>query len=112
MYPFHFSDGEDFDSVKTVASARRLMQLGVNMLGYGEIQADPYTASHLMRNFARELHLENRHFQESDFEILYGTDASTPFIGAVLKDKSHVYLALKEFLRKESPFERSPWIQS
>ena len=104
IYPFHFSDGEDFDPLKTVASVKRLMQMGINMLGYGEIRADLYTTSHLMETFAEELHIKKRHLYETDFEIFFGTDESTPFVGAVLKDKSHVYLALKEFLKKDRPF--------
>jgi sporulation protein YhbH len=101
VYPFHFSDGEDFDPSKTVTSAKRLMDLGVNMLGYGEIRAELYPVSRLMDTFARMLQLRNRQFSDSDFEVFFGPDGSTPFVGTVLKDKSHVYLALKEFLRKE-----------
>jgi len=104
IYPFHFSDGEDFDPMKTVASAKRLMELGVNMLGYGEIQADPYSASTLMSNFAEELDLEKQSIGSNDYEILTGRGQAIPFMGAVLKDKSHVYLTLKEFLRKEKEF--------
>ena len=104
VYPFHFSDGEDFEPLKTVASAKKLLQMGVNMLGYGEIQADQYMASNLMETFGKELHLEKHHYQGSDFETFFGTDESMPFLGALLKDKSHVYLALKAFLRKERPF--------
>jgi len=104
IYPFHFSDGEDFEPAKTVSSARRLLQLGVNMLGYGEIQADPYSSSRLMATFEREFHLEKPHFRPGEFEIFSGTDPATPFIGAVLKDKSHVYLTLREFLKKDRPF--------
>lgn len=101
VYPFHFSDGEDFDPMKTVASTKRLMELGVCMLGYGEIQADPYNASRLMDAFENQLHLEKRHIGTGDFRVLFGTDQATPFMGAILKEKSHVYLALREFLRKE-----------
>lgn len=101
VYPFHFSDGEDFDPTKTVASVKRLLELGVSMLGYGEIQADPYNASRLMDSFESELHLEKRHIGTGEFRVLFGSDQSTPFMGAVLKEKSHVYLTLREFLRKE-----------
>jgi len=104
IYPFHFSDGEDFEPGKTAASAKRLLQLGVSMLGYGEIQADPYSNSQLMDLFAKELNLERREVGTSDFQIFSGKDQSTPFLGAILKDKSHVYLTLREFLRKEQPF--------
>jgi sporulation protein YhbH len=104
IYPFHFSDGEDFEPGKTVTSASRILQMGVNMLGYGEIQADPYSSSRLMDTFEKALSLEKRHLSPDDFEILTGTDSATPFIGAVLKEKSHVYLTLREFLRKERAF--------
>ncbi len=104
VYPFHFSDGEDFDPEKTVASAKRLLQMGISMLGYGEIQTDPYGSSSLMDTFERELDLERQDYAASEFEVLTGKDSSTPFIGAILRDKSHVYLTLKEFLRKERPF--------
>ena len=107
VYPFHFSDGEDFEPQKTVVSARRLLQLGVSMLGYGEIQADPYSTSRLMDTFEKELRLERHHYVVGDFEALSGEDASTPFMGAILKDKSHVYLALREFLRKERSWTQS-----
>jgi sporulation protein YhbH len=104
IYPFHFSDGEDFEPMKTVASAKNLLKMGVNMLGYGEIQADSYSNSCLMDAFEREFHLIKHHYVGDDFEIFSGRDEATPFMGAVLKDKSHVYLALKEFLKKEQPF--------
>jgi sporulation protein YhbH len=104
VYPFHFSDGEDFEPSKTVESAKKLMQMGVAMLGYGEIQADQYGSSRLMSAFLSAFQLKRHHAQESDFETFFGKDDSTPFLGAVLKDKSHVYFALKEFLRKERQF--------
>lgn len=104
IYPFHFSDGEDFDPLKTVASAKRLLELGIGMLGYGEIQADPYNASRLMDTFESELHLEKRTTGPDDFQVLAGTDQAIPFMGAVLKEKSHVYFTLREFLKKEKEF--------
>jgi uncharacterized sporulation protein YeaH/YhbH (DUF444 family) len=104
IYPFHFSDGEDFEPMKTAASARRLMQLGVNMLGYGEIQTDQYSSSRLMDTFAEELHLKKDYSRINEFEVFSGKDPATPFIGVVLRDKSHVYFTLKELLRKERPF--------
>jgi sporulation protein YhbH len=104
VYAFHFSDGEDFEPLKTVASAKKLMQMGVNMLGYGEIQADQYASSRLMATFLSALQLKTRYAKESDFEIFLGKDESTPFLGVVIKDRSHVYSALKEFLRKERQF--------
>jgi hypothetical protein len=106
VYPFHFSDGEDFDPLKTITSAKRLMQLGINMLGYGEILVDPYSTSRLMSAFIHDLNLNRQDIKDTDFEIFHGNDANTPFLGAVVKDKSHVYLALREFLSKERPFSK------
>jgi hypothetical protein len=71
------------------------------MLGYGEIQADPYSSSQLMDVFEREFNLKKHEFREIDFEYFTSTDAAIPFLGAVLRDKSHVYMTLREFLRKE-----------
>jgi sporulation protein YhbH len=104
IYPFHFSDGEDFEPGKTVTSVSRILQMGVSMLGYGEIQADPYSSSRLMDTFEKELSLDKQHLSPDDFEVLMGTNPAVPFIGAVLKEKSHVYLTLREFLKKERPF--------
>jgi uncharacterized sporulation protein YeaH/YhbH (DUF444 family) len=104
IYPFHFSDGEDFEPGKTVTSVSRILQMGVNMLGYGEIQADPYSSSRLMDTFEKELSLDKQHLSPDDFEVLTGSNSALPFIGAVLKEKSHVYLTLREFLKKERPF--------
>jgi sporulation protein YhbH len=112
IYPFHFSDGEDFDPAKTTASSRRLFQLGVNMLGYGEIQADPYTSSHLMDVFEREFHLSKHRFRGKEFEYFTSPDPAVPFLGAILRDKSHVYMTLREFLRKERPWDESSWKQN
>ncbi len=102
IYPFLFSDGEDFESMKTVDSARTLMRLGVNILGYGEIEVDPYTSSKLMETFAREMRLRPSS-GKGGLRLHVGTEGSVPFLGVVLQDKSHVYPALKEFLRKERP---------
>jgi uncharacterized protein len=102
IYPFLFSDGEDFDPMKTVVSARTLIGLGVNILGYGEIHVDPYTSSSLMDTFSRAFNLTKRYGQNS-FPIHIGIEKSVPIIGAILEDKSHVYPVLKEFLRKEKP---------
>jgi sporulation protein YhbH len=101
VYPFHFSDGEDFDPPKTVASAESLLRLGVNMLGYAEIHTDPYSASTLMEGFQRHFKLERRADQSGGFELFTGFGAGIPLLGAVLRDKSHVYPTLKEFLKKE-----------
>ena len=101
IYPFHFSDGDDFDINRTVESAKKLIQLGVNMLGYGEIQTETYDSSRLMAAFEKEFDLIHHTSINGEFDTFCGKDLTTPFIGAVLKDKCHVYLTLREFLKKE-----------
>lgn len=100
IYPFHFSDGEDLDAQRTVESARKLMASGINMLGYGEIQVDYYTSHKLVDAFRKGLDLVRVRDVEGDFEALRGRGPDTPFVGVVIKDKVHVYPALKEFLRR------------
>lgn len=103
IYPFHFSDGEDFEPARTVASAIKLINLGVNMLGYGEIQIDQYASSSLMDEFFKRLNLDEISGvgSEEGFQVYHN---GIPFLGAVLRDKSHVYLALQEVLKKERQF--------
>jgi sporulation protein YhbH len=104
IYPFHFSDGEDFEPGKTANSAKKLLQMGINLLGYGEIQTDQYSSSSLLDTLVRELDLKRQDYAATEFEVFTGKDSSTPFVGVILRDKSHVYLTLKEFLKKERPF--------
>jgi hypothetical protein len=59
-----------------------------------------------MSAFIHDLNLNRQDIKDTDFEIFHGNDANTPFLGAVVKDKSHVYLALREFLSKERPFSK------
>ncbi|HSR09930.1 MAG TPA: hypothetical protein VLS90_00695, partial [Thermodesulfobacteriota bacterium] len=88
----------------TISSARKLMKLGVNILGYGEIQVDMYGSSKLMDTFYREMNLNRNYSGQGGFTVYVGGEDHVPFLGAVLQDKSHVYHALREFLRKERPF--------
>lgn len=101
IYPFHFSDGEDLDTQRTLESARKLMAAGINMLGYGEIQVDYYTSHKLIDAFRKGLDLIRARDVEGDFEALRGRGADTPIACVVIKDKTHVYPALKEFLKRD-----------
>ena len=108
IYPFHFSDGEDLDAQRTLESARKLMAAGINMLGYGEIQVDYYTSHKLIDAFRKGLVLIRARDVEGDLELLRGRGPETPFVGVVIKDKAHVYPALKEFLRKDRRLAGTP----
>jgi uncharacterized protein len=98
VYPFHFSDGEDWDAGETVRAAKALLEKGVATMGYGEIQEE-YGSSVLMQAFRQELGLrEGRTERLSYFE---GGWAGSPFTGVVLRAKEDLYPALRAILRPE-----------
>jgi hypothetical protein len=109
IYPFYFSDGEDFDTIRTVESVKKLMKLGVSMAGYGEINIESeYSYGQLMKVFEKELFLEREGYHSSytdndKLEVFVGK-GNTPFVGVILKNKADIYPALREFLKKERVF--------
>jgi len=102
IYAFHFSDGEDWDPAKTMQSVKRLMDRKPNMVGYGEIRTEVAYGQQLMRNFEETFSLERyTSYRDSDFEYYLAQRAELPLAGVILKNKSHVYPALKVFFSKE-----------
>jgi len=98
VYPFHFSDGEDWEPARTVASLKALLQRGVAAFGYGEIQTD-YSASVLMQAFAEELPL----FETEDDGYVYwhGSWGDVPLYGVVIHGREDLYPALKALLQSD-----------
>ena len=80
------------------------MELGLNMMGYAEVQTDPYDFSNLMSTFARAFRLKRDASSEDGFLAVSSQDPVLPFAGVLLKSKDHVYPALREFLRKDRTF--------
>lgn len=102
IYGFHFSDGEDWDADRTMNSVCKLLEKDVNMLGYGEITTDPSYGHQLMQTFQKKFNLE-KHFsgEGTDFEY-YRPRGDTPFLGVCLKNKDHVYPALRVLFSSEN----------
>ena len=98
VYPFHFSDGEDWGVEKSVQALKTLLSKGVATFGYGEIQAE-YGSSTLMQAFFRELSLSER--SENGLRYYEGTWGPSPFLGVVLQDKKDLYPALRVLLKPE-----------
>ncbi len=101
-YCFLFSDGEDFDMNKTVESAKKLADMGINMLGYGEI-LDGYTSgwsssSTLMNSLITA-------FKADSYGDRIWISKTLPFIGAMINDKHQIYDILKVFLQKEMSWD-------
>jgi uncharacterized protein len=101
VYPFHFSDGEDWDPSRTSAAARKLMEQGVQMLGYGEVHVNDYGYdwTNLLPEFKKAFPLTE--YSREGLTVVSSTDVKLPFVGVVIKDKKHIYPAVQEFLKKE-----------
>jgi uncharacterized sporulation protein YeaH/YhbH (DUF444 family) len=97
VYPFHFSDGEDWDAERTVRSLKEVMDRGVAAVGYGEIQTE-YSASVLMKAFQESLSLQLR--SDDDFACYEGKRGESPFLGVIIRGKEDLYPALRAFLRQ------------
>ncbi len=102
IYGFHFSDGEDWDAARTMQSVKRLLDKGPNMLGYGEIRTEAAYGQQLMRAFEENFRLDKyTSWKDSDFEYFIPQRNELPLLGCILKEKSHVYPALKVFFSRD-----------
>lgn len=97
VYPFHFSDGEDWEAERTVRSLEAVMDRGVATFGYGEIQAE-HTTSVLMQAFQHSLTLREQ--THDGFTYLEGNKGESPFLGVIIKGKEDLYPALRALLRQ------------
>ncbi len=102
IYPFHFSDGEDWDSWKSLDALRSLLSHNVSAFGYGEIQGE-YSASVLMGTLERGLSMKK--CIKDDLTYYEGQWGETPLVGVVLKGKKDLYPALRIFLSPERAVE-------
>ena len=99
VYAFLFSDGDDWQPARTIESIQSLMNLDINMIGYGEI-VEKRSMSELMK------HAEN-HFELKSAETIGGEDTTvfvspaSKFLAIMLQNETHILPAIKEFLKKE-----------
>ena len=97
VYPFHFSDGEDWEAERTVRALDALMAREVATFGYGEIQTE-HSASVLMQAFKRSLSLKQQ--SHEGFIYFEGKKGESPFLGVIIKGKADLYPALRALLRQ------------
>lgn len=95
VYPFHFSDGEDWDVDRTIRSLEKMLDRGVANFGYGEIQTE-HSSSVLMEAYRRRIGLEAGNVENLSY--YRGVMGRSPMLGVVIKDKSDIYPALRVFL--------------
>ncbi len=100
VYPFHFSDGEDWDVDRTVSSLERMLDRGVANFGYGEIQAE-HSSSVLMEAYRKKIGLEADRFD--NFSFFRGSRGISPVLGVIIRGKPDIYPALRVFLHSGNP---------
>ena len=104
VYCWHFSDGEDFDEKRTIEELEKLMNNGVNMVGYGEVQpeADPVifaiNRSGLWHKFVD--HFSLNEIDDNGLSIAEGKK-ELPLLCIRLMEREHILPALKAFLKKD-----------
>lgn len=99
IYTFLFSDGDDWKPERTIKSLKRLMALGVNMVGYGEIM-ERSVMSHLMRHAEIAFNLQPLTSQK-DGNVVVSQSATHQFLAVLLAGEKQILPAIEEFLKKE-----------
>lgn len=109
IYVWHFSDGEDWDTEKTVEELRKLLAKNINMVGYGEIKPEeeygskPRGPRDLWNVFKENFPLQEEKATEG-MEIMTGSN-NLPFLCVKIGSREHILPALKIFLKKDR------WVQ-
>ncbi len=99
VYPFLFSDGDDWSPSETVQSIRRLLDLDINMIGYGEI-VENKSMSELMKYAESAFGLKPvTSDEDSDATVFEGPYVK--FLSVALQNEKQILPAIKEFLKKE-----------
>jgi len=100
IYPFHFSDGEDFRPEDTVNEALKLLKKS-NMLGYVEIQPGGYSSwSDLMKTFEKKLETKRKTLSFG-IEVVEKMVGENLFLGVVITKREQLASVIKELLKEE-----------
>jgi len=101
VYCVYVSDGEDFDSGKTVRYIEELLTRKINMFSYNEIDTssgDWGSSNSLIKDIKEKWKFTCKKEEGTEF----CKNEELRFLTAVIKDKSHVYPTLKHILFKEN----------
>jgi hypothetical protein len=99
VYAFLFSDGDDWEPKDTIKSIRHLLELGVNMVGYGEI-LEKRAMGDLMR-YAEDAFKLTPITSKEDENAVVSESANSRFVSVMFEDEKQILPAIKEFLKKE-----------
>ncbi|MEK7560247.1 MAG: DUF444 family protein [Patescibacteria group bacterium] len=106
VYSFHFSDGDDFNPQRTVEEAHKLIQKGVQMVAYGEVNLNPNQNDYsgLIEEFTEKFPLI-KNIEEKEITV-YAGEKDFPFLAVKIENKEQIWPAIKEFLKK------TRWVKS
>ena len=100
VYLFHFSDGEDFSVQRTVEELRKCVDRKINMFGFGQVNPHDQNGwdRDLFRIFGDNLPVTKS--SNKNMKMLVGAD-DFPFLAVRITQKDHIYMALREILKKD-----------
>lgn len=102
IFCMHWSDGEDFNTDLSVKWAKKLLDLGINMFGFGQIELEVYAWGKLLMKAYQEEFGLTEYAKASEMKVFLKENMN--FLGVAIKNKTHIYPALQEFLQKERKF--------
>ncbi len=102
-YPVYISDGEDFEPERTIEEVNKMVEKGVNMLTYAEINLDEdleiYGSMAYGRNLMKFFKDNFPNFKTTKEEgTEFYKDDEKRVLACVIRNKTHVYPALKHML--------------
>jgi hypothetical protein len=107
VYTFYFSDGDDFEPRGAIDEMKKMLDMGINLLGFANIKDNEHEIFSLMPSWSGDLMkmikdewpvcAKKISTPMGDIEIVSG-NSQFPFVSAVICDKEHVSVALRELL--------------
>ena len=100
-YCVYCSDGEDFDTAKTMKSANTMIKNGLNMFGYLEIKPETemsgiYDTGSLLKEFRKNFDMK---VETTDSKNFYKNN-DKHILACEIRDREYIYPALKHMLFK------------
>jgi uncharacterized sporulation protein YeaH/YhbH (DUF444 family) len=96
VYCVYVSDGEDFETGKTIQSTQELIKKDINMYAYCEIDVDGMGAAYgsLLKEYKKKFKFQ----MSTEAGANFYKDTANRFLACNIKDKKHIYPALKHIL--------------
>jgi len=103
VYCIYVGDGEDFEPKKTVTHIDIMLKKEINMLGYVEIdldheEDDSFGYRDMMRTLLVEIKKKWNFFHNREKQTDFYKNEKKRFLCAVIRNKTHVWPALKHML--------------